>query len=559
MECEISELEQLRRENQYIQRVATILVRHNSGDSINTTIVSECAAAFDADAVCLFLSRPDDQYEMVAEMGCTQHFKEKCHRIPKQWLPLLLKDNPHDSFFLGTADEFKKESVVPTELVDYSRRESVAYAPLVVNQNPIGIIGFSYNKAPVRPIDPKFVTTLANLFAQAIERVRLFEQEQHARQEAEDANHAKTNFLANISHEIRTPLTAIKGFADLIASSPGLTSEQKHWTDRIIKNSRHLTALIGDILDISKIEADAVEVNRCFFSLADLIDDVRSATIVKAQEKNLYLNLTTSENVAIYSDPAHLRQILINLIGNAIKFTLQGGVDVEFHIIPAPPGIISTRQNERYLKIWVRDTGVGIPFADQVHLFEPFKQIKRPGFLFGGTGLGLYISKQLAAQLGGELDLIQSTPQGTTFCLTLKCDVAEADTSEQNESHTQPGLQGLKILLAEDAPDNRYLLNHVLTEQGAVVEVAENGLVAVEKARRRHYDVIVMDIQMPVLDGNSATEQLRSNGITAPVIALTACALASEREKSFKCGVNDYLTKPIDFLKLIQTVKRFAI
>jgi signal transduction histidine kinase/DNA-binding response OmpR family regulator len=377
---------------------------------------------------------------------------------------------------------------------------------------------------------------------------------------AEAASHAKSLFLANMSHEIRTPLNVILGYTDLLRSSDSAISsgERMEHLDAVSRSGNHLLAVINDILDLSKIEAGQMQYERVAFSPHQAILEVLSLMRVRATEKGLTLDARWLSRVpaTIQTDPARVRQLLLNLVGNALKFTERGSVQV----------LARFRASEELLEFAVIDTGVGIA-ADKLHsIFAPFTQadvsVTRR---FGGTGLGLSICRHIATALGGEISVESQPGQGSTFRVTIATGnmqgvplldhpPAEAVQAGVPTADSPTRLAGLQILVVDDAEPNRRLLKLLLTRAGATVETADNGLAALEKIRQRQFDVVLMDMQMPLLDGYSATRELRAEGNTTTIIALTAHALHGEDAKCRAAGCDGYLTKPVDRSLLIATL-----
>ncbi len=410
------------------------------------------------------------------------------------------------------------------------------------------------------------------------ERTRLeLEGAREAAEAAEAANRAKSEFLANMSHEIRTPMTAIMGFADVLLEQGNLEQAPPERTEslQIIKrNGEYLLGLINDILDLSKIEAGRMSLDRTRCSPGQLLAEVISLLRVRAEAKSLSLELEYLGPLpeTIETDATRFRQILINVVGNAIKFTEVGGVRLLVRLVDAG--------GRPMLQADVVDTGVGIPPDAVGQLFELFSQVDASARRqFGGTGLGLAISRRLARMLGGDVELIDSRPGlGTRFRVCLPVGSLEGvplieHPAEAVASKVPAGpavaaveanrLAGLRILLAEDGADNQRLIAHVLRRAGAAVTVVENGSRAVDAAMTAQeegtpFDVVLMDMQMPVIDGYEATRLLRVAGYTRPVVALTAHAMPADRRKCIDAGCDDYTTKPIDRQRLIDAVLRQA-
>jgi CheY-like chemotaxis protein len=373
-----------------------------------------------------------------------------------------------------------------------------------------------------------------------------------------------------MSHEIRTPMTAILGYTDLLLTEGDITRAPDDRVDAlqtIQRNGEHLLSLINDILDLSKIEVGKVGVESISCSPLQLLDEVESLMRLRAQEKNLSLQIELQGTLptTIQSDPLRLKQIMVNLVGNAIKFTERGGVRMVAHYAP----------DHQEIHFEVVDTGLGITPAEMQRLFTPFTQADNSTTRrFGGTGLGLTISRRLAEMLGGNVSIVDSAPGvGTTFRLTVQAVgatfggepfVATTANIAQRAPKPTPKLpQGYRILLAEDGPDNQRLITFILRKAGAEVTVVDNGHSAVESAVEAadagcSFDMILMDMQMPIMDGYAATTNLRSRGYSGPIIALTAHAMAGDRDKCLAAGCNDYATKPIDRPQLLQQIGEFA-
>jgi len=379
-----------------------------------------------------------------------------------------------------------------------------------------------------------------------------------AKAAAEAASEAKSQFLANMSHEIRTPMTAILGFTDLLNDPSVSEAERAGYVNTIRRNAEHLLTLINDLLDVSKIEAGKMTVERMPCSPADVIADVASMLRGQAGNKGIALDVAYLGPIprTILSDPTRLRQIILNLAGNAVKFTSKGRVRIETSL---------ERHGDRgALVIHVRDTGIGMTPEQMARLFQPFQQADSSmARRFGGTGLGLTISKRLAVMLGGDVSVDSRSGEGSVFTVTI--DTGPLEGVELLDAPTEavpvqrpPAAQGAprligRILLAEDGPDNQRLIAHILRKAGADVTIVGNGRQAVEAARNVYtpYNLILMDMQMPVQDGYSATRELRAGGYTHPIVALTAHAGPEDRAKCLGAGCDDFATKPIETARLL--------
>ncbi|MCZ6654572.1 MAG: CHASE3 domain-containing protein [Planctomycetota bacterium] len=399
---------------------------------------------------------------------------------------------------------------------------------------------------------------------QSAERLR------RAMQAASSASQSKSEFLANMSHEIRTPMTAILGFSDLLGEMADMNPACLDYVSTIKRNGAHLIKIINDILDLSKIEAGqlACEIMPC--SPHEIINDVASTMRFRAQEKGLQLVVEYSGSIpaVIQTDPTRFKQALINLVGNAVKFTEQGSVRM-------CAGLIGTDDDPRF-QVEVVDTGIGIPSDRQERIFEPFTQADASTTrTFGGTGLGLTITHRIALLMGGDLAVCSEPGKGSVFSLSVAAGslqgvtflaepVTEATPRSSKKASSELPRLDCRVLLVEDGEDNRRLIAFVLTKAGAEVTVAENGRIGAERALQAAdegsaFDVILMDMQMPVMDGYTATGLLRERGYTGPIIALTAHAMTGDRDKCIRAGCDDFATKPIDRAQLLRLIQKYAV
>lgn len=460
-----------------------------------------------------------------------------------------------------------------------------AGVPLIVEGGmPLGTLCV-IDVVPREPTDEMMdhLKALALQAASQLELRRAATRLEQARRAAEDANQAKSAFLANMSHEVRTPLTSIVGYADLLRTGESPPSETAPAVDAIARNASHLLQVVNDILDVSKIEAGMMDVERRPVDVVSVLADLVRLAEPKASKKSLLfeLNFLTATPVLVETDALRLRQILLNLAYNAIKFTDTGGVSID----------MSADATSQTLTIDIRDTGPGMT-PEQVKTisrFEAFRQADNSTTRrFGGTGLGLRIANTLATLLDGSLAVKSVVGEGSTFSVTLKNLNAPAKddwrspveaervlvASQERRAIATVGapdaltpsnsLLGLRILLAEDSPDSQRLITFHLRRAGADVVTADDGNEVFSKAStsmsndESEFDVILMDVEMPGIDGYEATKRLRDRGYNRPIIILSAHALSDSQNQGYRAGADDYLTKPINPARLIDACSRWA-
>lgn len=401
---------------------------------------------------------------------------------------------------------------------------------------------------------------LARTIRYALTR-REVETERVERLRAEAENQAKSEFLAHLSHELRTPLTAILGYTDLLLSAD--QAPERNYLHIIKRNGRHLLSLLNDVLDLSKIEAGKLEIEKMEVPLHTFINEISALISINAQDKNLRLKISAARPLPakITTDPTRLRQILLNLLGNAIKFTNEGEISLEI--------AETTVNGEDALEFAIQDTGIGISSTDIEKLFKPFSQATGISSLREqGTGLGLAISRQLAQYLGGNISVISSPGIGSRF--TVHIDPGPLENVQRQildlnaKLDTTSSIKAISfkghVLVTDDLPDIRFLVGHLIGSFGARVSYASNGeeaiaLVKEKAAYNDAFDLLIMDSHMPVLDGLSATRALRELGYTMPILALTASTLRGERELCLAAGCDDYLSKPIEAETLLTRVQ----
>jgi PAS domain S-box-containing protein len=505
--------------------------------------------------------------------------------IRPAWLQMFAADRPVH----GLAAEFPDEIRLTLERAGVL---AALYVPVPVDGRVWGYVVFEDVQWPRQWTDAENVILLAagrtmgaavsrfqsegqmflaneELTASLQRRAALGEELAQAKAAAEAANQSKSEFLANMSHEIRTPMTAILGYSDLLVEDDCSPADRVAHLNAIRQNGQHLLGLINDILDISKIEAGRMEVEQVDCSPKDLIAEATSMLRGRATEKGLdfRVHYATGAPALVRTDPTRVRQVLVNLVGNAVKFTHAGSItlDVAFTADPAGAG---------RMRLAVSDSGIGMTPEQIGRLFRPFTQADTSTTRqFGGTGLGLHICKRLAGMMGGELTVNSTYGVGSTFALDVPvgpvdpAQLAPPGTPTIGPADVMPApakrwadikLQG-RYLLAEDGPDNQRLISMYLRRAGADVEVVGDGKAAVdrvlaERSAGTPFRAVVMDIQMPELDGYAAVGHLRRAGVTTPMVALTAHAMASDREKCLQAGFTAYATKPIDRAKLLDTL-----
>ncbi|RYY11891.1 MAG: response regulator, partial [Cytophagaceae bacterium] len=382
---------------------------------------------------------------------------------------------------------------------------------------------------------------------------------------AEESVRVKETFLANMSHEIRTPMNAISGMSQLLAKTP-LSPDQANYQQAIATSADNLLVIINDVLDLSKLEMGKLTLETIGFAPAELLAQIEQTLHFKAAEKGLSLVMELGRQVpaVLLGDPYRIRQVLLNLAGNALKFTDKGRVTIACTLLGAdfdgPHGSVS-------VEFKVVDTGIGIEPEYLETIFQEFSQADSSvSRKFGGTGLGLSICRNLVQLMGGEVQVASQKSKGTTTRFTLRLPLGAAHDLPQPEHATAEAavlrqhLRGKQVLLVEDNLFNRQIAKSFLTQAEVQVVEAEHGGRAVELARRQDFDLILMDVQMPVMDGYAATAVLRQQlGITTPIVALTANAINGEREKCLAAGMNGYLAKPFQEAQLLQVLNDWLL
>lgn len=455
-----------------------------------------------------------------------------------------------------TSKRLADSIIMVTGLVDSTRKRHLAEVTLSMDQSGRGALRFSIILISL------VLISAAGLFWYIIHTLRrqelLIQQLNLSEKKQREAARIKENFLANMSHEIRTPLNAILGFTNLLRHKK-MDEESSHYLQTIEQSGENLLAIVNDILDLSKIEAGMIRLETAPFSLRNLLHAVETMFATRVAEKELQLTSETDPLLPdiLEGDPMRLTQILVNLVNNAIKFTQKGYI----HIHVSQQG---WRDRQLLLAISVADSGIGIESDQLDRIFERFQQAEDSVTRkYGGTGLGLSIVKDLVTLLQGSITVESRPGQGTQFSLVIPFGVAkDNDVQQTDQLQNQPAagsLQGMEILVAEDNEINQSLIRHLLDRWGATCSFAYNGQDCIEQLRAHHFHVVLMDIQMPVMDGYTASQEIRHVlKSDIPIIAMTAHAMPGEREKCISFGMNEYLSKPVREGQLYQLLTKFG-
>ncbi len=449
--------------------------------------------------------------------------------------------------------------------------DNILIVPLFVGDRPLGLLGLANKEGGFTDRDINTVTDLGGIVSLALLNIKTLDALRLSMQKAEDANRTKSEFLANMSHELRTPMNAVVGFTELL-SSTNLTEEQREYVKGIKLSSETMIGLLSDILDIARLEKGKISLVEEPFELNSLLVSILEMFRFQAESKSILLTLTVQEGLPtmLLGDETRLKQVLVNIIGNAVKFTDSGSIDVSVNRFNDNGSQrIGEKDDIIRLVFAIKDSGIGIPADSKEIIFESFTQVDSSlTRRFQGAGLGLAICKKVIELMKGEIWVESEHGRGSTFFFTVQMKIHRGRSYDpmQQERHRQLVLQSepdrkRQLLLVEDNPLNQTVVRQLLERRNYAVDIACNGLEGLERLRDKRYDLVLMDIQMPELNGDEAARLIRAGeaGETnknLPIIALTAHAMQGDRERFLEIGMNDYVSKPINLSVLMEAINR---
>jgi len=481
----------------------------------------------------------------------------------------MLGKDPREIF--GKDDTFLFSPEDARKIMQADRRVVASGKPLVYEET-LSLKGtptiLSITRVPYRDENGDTIGIIT--IAQDITQRKQTEALQKAKEAADLANRTKSEFLAKMSHEMRTPLSVVIGFCDLLVETP-LNDLQKEYMGTCRQSAQLLSGLISQILDLSKIEAKEIQLGEIEFDLEELVRGILKMASQGKKDKDVGLHLEFDKDTPkrFIGDPIRIQQVFLNLIANAVKFTQKG--EVRVHVGLARSASVPSGESGRLLEISVRDTGIGIANEQQEAIFEAFNQgDSLTAKEYGGTGLGLTITKVLVGIMGGGIRVNSEPGKGSEFIFTLRLKESGSQTAASEETSSsesaiasasteEASFEGLRVLVAEDDPTIRKLFRLMLQKLGCEADLVSNGQEAVDKVKEGSYGLVFMDLQMPVLDGVDATRIIRQDLTKElPIIALTGAAMKEDRERSLGAEMNDFLTKPVDLAQLKEKIVRWA-
>jgi len=535
------------RKNQLIQKIlfniSTAALKQFDIKDIYPTIVSELSKIWDTNNFFIALY---DKASQTISLPFFSDEKDSFNEIPIKGTITGWVINNNRSVLLKEEDLKKMEDTGDIEVVGTPCKVWMG-VPLRVEGETIGVIVLQdYNSEDkFSPEDLNILDFIANQIAITIQRRKMLDNLILARQKAEDAAQSKQTFMSTMSHEIRTPLNEVIGISNLLMQG-NPREDQMDLIKTLRFSCNHLMTLVNDVLDYNKMESGKIVFEQTQFSLTDFLDEIKRSFSFRAKEKMLEFEIIRENNLpdSVVGDPIRLNQILSNLLSNALKFTLNGGIK----ILVAETGRIG---NQSKLEFKVVDTGIGIPKEKHTDIFDSFTQASADTTRrFGGTGLGLAICKKLIEMLGGKIRVESEPNKGSVFIFDISVEISEELTPGNQVVTTESfrKLEGKKILVAEDNKINFFVANKFLLGWGMIVSHAEDGQVALEMIEKEDFDMILMDLHMPILDGIEATRIIRKSDNPKireiPIIALTAAIMSESHDKIDDLNINDYVLKP---------------
>jgi len=547
-----------------ITTISTRFVTIEAGDvdAAIVTSLGEIAVLACSERARVFHTADDDARAIVTHEWTATGVESTCGRVvavSREEAPAVFDHVIRNQVLLVRHRNTLTGEFLPLrELMERQGVLSAIIVPMVYGNRPVGALAFHslHHEQEWSEQDIRLLRLLGEIIASAMARREAEIALERARDAAEGASRAKSDFLASMSHELRTPLNGILGYAQLLRHDGSLRPPHAESVAAIERCGEHLLGLISDVLDLAKIESGKLELDLAPFDLVDLLRDVSDIARVRADQGGLEFSFEIESRIPglVVGDQRKLRQVLLNLLGNAVKFTDRGTVRLRARVQPA--GVGRCR-----LRLEVEDTGVGIPPGEVERIFDPFQQVRQTGHYVEGTGLGLAICRRLVQLMGGTLDVHSEPGRGSRFAVEVEVQLAAASANPTPMAATRvSGYAGRRrrILVADDMADNRQLLGRFLRPLGFRVDEAVNGAAALEIARLSHPDLVFMDLVMPVMDGFEAIRQLRGEPSLADtrIVALSASAFDATRTQSIAAGCDDFMSKPVRLEQVLELLGR---